>query len=208
MKIYDVSPTLHPGIAVWPGDSRFEIKPVARMSEGDSMNLSTVTLSLHTGAHVDAFWHFSDNGGTIDQAALEPYLGEVTLFTPDVAGVIGPESLAPALEEPPCRLIVRCNPGRRLDEFDPSFPYFSIEAAQALVAAGVRLIGTDSPSVDEADSKDFAVHHLFGKAGTAILEGLVLDGVPDGRYELIALPLKIAGGDGSPVRAVLRTLPA
>lgn len=204
MKIYDLSPTLHPGIAVWPGDTPFSRESVMRIRDGESVNLSSIRMSLHTGAHMDAPWHFQDRGISIDEVPLDHCVGSAVVVHLAVSGAIRPADLEAAVGSKPKRLLVCCNPDRSPDLFPEPFPYFSEEAARFLAAAGVCLVGTDSPSVDHVDSKDLPAHRAFGEAGIVILENLLLEHVPEGEYDLTALPLKIAGADGSPVRAILR----
>lgn len=205
MKIYDISPLIHPGIAVWPGDSPFSRREVLQVRRGDSVNLSTVQLSLHTGSHADAPYHVGDDGQSIEEMDLEAYVGRARLVSLNVNGLIQEKDVAPLLSDALERLLIRCNPDADPDHFPSSFVYFAPEAAARIGSAGVKLVGTDAPSVDPVDSKDLPAHHAFFRFRMAILENLYLQAVPDGDYELIALPLKIAGGDGSPVRAILRT---
>lgn len=204
MTIYDISPLIHSGAAVWPGDQPFRRSPSLRIERGDSVNLSSVRMSLHVGAHADAPNHFDDAGAAIDEVLLGPYFGPARLITLTGTDGIDPAELEPFLRTSPRRLLVRCNPFIDPDEFPREIRYFTPEAAQSVAEAGVELIGTDAPSVDPLKSRDLPAHKAFGQGGVAILENLLFRGVPDGEYELAALPLKIAGGDGSPVRAVLR----
>lgn len=206
MKIYDISPPLHPGIAVWPGDVPFQRTESLRLSDGASVNLSSITLSSHTGAHADAPSHFLNSGKTIDQVDLQAYIGPAKVVSISAREYIRASDLDGCTSQKPVRLLVRCNPGIDPNRFPDCFIYFSPQAAERIGKAGVKLIGTDAPSVDRIDSKDLAAHHAFARYGTAILENLNLRGVSDGEYELIALPLRIAGGDGSPVRAILREM--
>ncbi len=203
-KLYDISPLLEPPIAVWPGDAPFERNQSLSIAKGAPVNLSSMSASLHTGAHADAPSHFDDNATGIDQVDLQAYLGPARLITVEAAETISAQDLMPVLEQTPERLLVRCNPDVDPRRFPSRFVHFSTQAAQAIGEAGVRLVGLDAPSVDFVDSKDLPCHNIFHRHGTAILENLLLAGVPDGEYELIALPLRIRGGDASPVRAVLR----
>ncbi|HEV8132385.1 MAG TPA: arylformamidase [Acidobacteriota bacterium] len=206
MKIYDISPLLHPGIAVWPGDTPFSRTELMRLSDGESINLSSVTLSLHTGAHADAPSHFLSGGTPIDQVDLHLYVGPARIVTLHVAQCVDAEDLQEILRSKPERLLIRVNPNIDPDYFPEKCVHLSPRAATRIGMAGVKLIGTDAPSVDPVDSKDLPAHHALARYGTAILENLNLRQVPDGDYELIALPLKIAGGDASPVRAILREM--
>lgn len=167
------------------------------------MNLSFVEMSLHTGAHADAFSHVLEEGTPIDKMRLETYLGPASLLTLKGRSTIDAASLEGVLQAAPQRLLVRGNPGIDPDRFPATFAYFEEEAARAICGAGVVLVGTDAPSVDRVDSKALTVHKIFARSGTSILENLNFKDVPDGNYELVALPLKIAGGDAAPVRAIL-----
>ncbi len=208
MPIYDISRELRAGMAVWPGDSPYELRSVLSRAEGSSVNLTTLTLSAHTGSHVDAPYHFSDDGPRMDAVDLSAYWGLAQVVT--VARDSGP--LEPAdfaghdLGRAP-RLLVH-SPASAGDAtvFPAAFVYPSPALADHLGRLGVALYGTDAPSMDAADSATLPGHNALRRNGIAVLEGLDLTGVPDGLYELVALPLKIAGGDGSPVRAALRAL--
>lgn len=207
-KLFDISRTINPAIAVWPGDSSFSAEVVAAINQGASINLTTLTLSSHTGTHADAPYHFSNDDLTIEQVPLAAYVGPATVVT--VARESG--SLTPAdfpdLDWPVVsRLLVHSNASSTPHQtFPTEFVYPSPELADWLGRHQVVLFGSDAPSMDDMNSKTLPGHHAMRRNRIAILEGLLLSGVPDGDYELIALPLKIEGGDGSPVRAILRSL--
>ncbi len=176
--------------------------------EGAPVNLTTLTLSAHTGAHMDAPHHIADDAPSVAALDLAPFWGPVQVVT--VARAAGP--LLPAdfdhadLRKAP-RLLVRSAASSYAAEVFPlAFVYPSPQLADHLGRLGLCLFGTDAPSMDPVDSTDLPGHHALLRNGIAILEGLALAHVTDGLYELVALPLKIAGGDGSPVRAALRTL--
>jgi arylformamidase len=206
--LIDISRTLEPSLAVWPGDTPFARRTVLSMAEGAFVNLSTLTLSSHTGAHVDAPFHVQRSGVTIEHLALDAYWGPaqvVTVHKP--TGSLAPEDLGHVNLSLAPRLLVRSTGSTAPhDVFPAEFVYPSPLLAEVLGRAGIVLYGSDTPSMDHADSKDLSGHNALLAAGIAILEGLDLRAAPDGVYELVALPLKIAGGDGSPVRAALRTL--
>jgi arylformamidase len=176
------------------------------MSRGDPVNVGAIALSTHTGSHVDAPHHVLADGSAVDALPLEPFIGPALLIEVVGAPAVGLASLAGLDDAPPERLLVRTR--RRTDpaRFDRAYPPLAPEAAERLVALGIRLYGTDAPSIDPFDSVSIDAHRILARGGVMILEGLRLDEPPPGTYELIALPLRIAGGDGSPVRAVLRTL--
>jgi arylformamidase len=207
MTLIDISRTLQPSLAVWPGDTPFARRTMLAMQDGAAVNLSTLTLSAHTGSHVDAPFHVKVDGSTIERLPLEPYWGLAQVVTVrKAAGPLSAEdfqhvdlALAP-------RLLVRSGGSSSPhDVFPAEFVYPVPALARVLARAGIVLYGSDTPSMDHAESKELPGHHALLDAGIAILEGLDLRAAPDGVYELAALPLKIAGGDGSPVRAVLRT---
>ncbi len=211
MRLYDITPPVAPGIPVWPGDTPFEISRSWAIARGDSVNVSALTTTPHVGAHADAPFHVDEDGATIDQLPLDAFLGPCRLVEVPPEPLILPGHLPAGtdLGDPP-RWLLRTgsNSAGTLREgaFPERFSALSPELARALVAAGARLVGLDSPSVDPFDSKELVAHHILAGGGVVNLEGLALDGVPPGLYELIALPLRLAGLDASPVRAVLREL--
>lgn len=210
MRIWDISEPIEPATATFPGDTAFEQQWVLRQEHGGSCNVSTIRMSVHLGTHTDAPLHFDVAGPDIASVDLSVYVGRCRVV--DVAGVGEPPhvpaaALQPALLRGVERILFRTRPGHDHRVFDPRFTTLGPEAARALVAAGVRLVGIDTPSMDHADSKDLDAHHVLYEGGVAILENLDLRGVAAGDYELIALPLRIVGGDSSPVRAILRELP-
>lgn len=205
-KLYDITRTLSPVIAVWPGDTPFSTEIIMAMNRGESVNLTTLTLSSHTGTHVDADFHFFNTGRTIEQMPLAAYVGPATVVT--VPRPAGPLTLSdfPGLDWGRVqRLLVHSAASDQpVDQFPTDIVYPSPELADWLGRHGALLFGSDAPSMDALDSQTLPGHNALRRNGIAILEGLLFNDVPDGEYELIALPLKIAGGDGSPVRAILR----
>lgn len=176
------------------------------MAEGASVNVSTNHLSTHTGAHADAPYHFYEEGARMDEVEIEKYIGRARVV--DLAGSERVEEghlLGLDLSRLE-RLLFRTLAGAPGEAFPGPFPYLSPEAARSIALAGVKLVGIDTPSLDPVDSKDLPAHHILLERGVGMLEGLDLRGVPPGDYELIALPLKLAGLDASPVRAILREL--
>ena len=206
--IIDISRTLFPGIAVWPGDSAFERQTMLSRAEGASVNLSTLTLSAHTGSHVDAPFHFQNEGATVEALDLAPFWGPAQVVTVGRQdGPLGPEDFAGwDLRRAP-RLLVH-SPASALDPalFPEQFVYPGAGLAAFMAEQGIILFGTDAPSMDAADDEVLPGHNALQRHGIAILEGLDLSRAPDGLYELVALPLKIDGCDGSPVRAALRPI--
>lgn len=208
--IIDISRTLSPAIAVWPGDTPFSIQTTLSLSAGESVNVTTLTLSAHTGTHIDAPYHFQQEGRTVEALPLDIYWGPAQVVTiQQQEGALLPGAFAGYDLTRAPRLLVR-TPSSEKDprEFSRAYVYPSPELATYLQEQGVILYGCDAPSMDSVESKTLPGHHALQANGIAILESLDLSRVEDGLYELVALPLKIAGGDGSPVRAALRTLPA
>lgn len=204
-QIIDISQQLQIGIAVWPGDTEFQNFWVMRMDKGDSCNVGSVTMSLHTGTHADAPLHFVRDGGTPVDADLTPYIGPVTVIDVGAVESIARKHVESAIEGGGRRILFRTGTAKP-DEWNDCFAYFGTDAARTLVESGVLLVGIDTPSIDRSDSKSLESHKIFASGNVALLENLVLDHVKPGQYELIALPLKLAGMDASPVRAILRTM--
>lgn len=210
--IYDLSPVIGPSLAVWPGDTPPSREILLDMRRGDHLTLSTLKSTVHVGSHADAPSHFSRDGESIEKRPLDLYLGPCRLVRiravrgaalqpADLAGV-----LVPRATDEVTRLLIDTGTFPDPRSFNEDFAALSPALVDDLHARGVRLVGLDSPSVDLFASKDLSSHQALLRHDMAILEGLVLAHVPEGVYELIALPLPIAGADGSPVRAVLRDL--
>ena len=208
--LYDISPEVAPGFPVWPGDTPYAARLTWRLAAGDSVNLSSLTTTPHLGSHADAPFHTEEGGATAADLPLEPFLGPCRVIeVPGRPPLVEPAHLAGVdLADPP-RLLLKTGSAAafvRGDAFPEDFTALSPALARRLGEAGALLVGLDTPSVDPFDSKTLDAHHALARSGLAILEGLALDAVPPGVYELIALPLKIRGLDASPIRAVLRTL--
>ncbi|MDX1417260.1 MAG: cyclase family protein [Candidatus Promineifilaceae bacterium] len=207
-RIIDISRTLSTETAVWPGDTPFQLLRVMSREKGDSVNLTTITISAHTGTHVDAPIHYTDRGATMEAVELRPFWGLAQVVTiSKTSGPLSPTdfsqfdlSLAP-------RLLVRTPVGAiPISQFPEEIPYPTPELADHLGGLGICLYGTDAPSMDNIHSETLPGHKALLRNRIAILESLDLSRAADELYEICAMPLKIAGGDGSPVRAVLRTL--
>jgi len=206
MEIIDISRVLQKGTAVWPGDTDYQLTKTQDRGLGEVVNLTTLTLSAHTGTHVDAFFHFTDDGASVDQMDLTPYWGPAQVVTIEkTAGPLFIEDFAGHDLSLAPRLLVRSQ-NAEVDQrrFPEEYIYPSPELAGHLEGQGIILFGSDAPSMDDQNSKTLDGHNALARAGIFILEWLDLSQVQDGLYELVALPLRIAGGDGSPVRAALR----
>jgi len=204
--LYDLSPTIRPGFPVWPGDTPFESRLIWSLEEGASVNLSRLVTTPHLGSHADAPFHTEPRGETMEDLPLERYLGACRVIRVPPVPVIEPRHVEGIDLTNPGRILFRTDSIRDRKTFPERFTALSPELASLLGERGTLLVGLDTPSVDPFDSKTLDAHHALARGRVAILEGLILDGVPEGLYELIALPLKLAGLDASPVRAILRTL--
>jgi arylformamidase len=206
--IWDISPPIEPGTPVWPGDTPVRIERVWRMEAGSPVNVGRLTCSPHTGAHADAPLHYDAEGAAIGQVPLTPYLGRCrVVHCIGATPLVLPEHLTPFAETLPPRVLLRTYERTPVTVWDESFCAVAPQTIDFLAARGVMLIGIDTPSLDPQESKTMDAHARVRAHRMSILEGLVLDAVPPGDYELIALPLKFTTLDASPVRAVLRTCP-
>jgi arylformamidase len=191
--LWDISPTISAAIPVWPGDTPFAAGPTWDIEDGCPVRVSRMTMTTHLGAHTDA-------------VALDPYLGPCRVIHCIGASPVRPQDVAPYLRDTPPRVLLRTYASAPQQAWDPAFPAIAPDTVALLASHGVILVGTDAASLDPQDSKTLDAHHAVHRHRMAILEGVVLDAVAPGDYELIALPLKLAGMDASPVRAILRSL--
>jgi len=207
--LVDATMTIRPGMPVWPGDPEAGIRPVCSMENGDGCNVSELQLGTHTGTHIDAPRHYLADGPGVEALPLEALTGPCWVM--DLAEVdeeIRPEHLQAA---PPCdRLVLRTgNTRRRLAEQDcfcREFAHIGEEAARHLVNGSVRLVGIDYLSVERFGAENSPVHRILLKAGVVLVEGLDMRQVQQGWWRLTCLPLKIAGADGAPARALCERL--
>ncbi len=207
LRLWDISPPVHAGSPVFPGDAAFSSVWAARIAPGCPVNVSTLTLSPHTGAHADAPLHYDNAGAAIGTLDLAPYLGRCRVIHAIAAGpLVTWPMLSHALHDLPPRVLVRTYARAPVDHWDPQLAAYAPDTIEHLADLGVQLVGIDTASIDPADSKALSSHQVVRLRGLRVLENLVLDDVPEGDYELIALPLKLTTADASPVRAVLREL--
>jgi len=206
-RIWDISPPVDAASPVFPGDTPYQQRWAASIGPGCPVNVARLTLSPHIGAHADAPLHYDAAGAAIGAVDLRPYLGRCRVIHAIGAGpLVEARHLAHALDELPARVLLRCYSQAPLDRFDVDLPACAPELLDALADLGVLLVGIDSASVDPAASKRLDSHQVLRQRGLRVLENLLLDDVPEGDYELIALPLRWMSADASPVRAVLREL--
>ena len=207
-QLWDISAPVHSGSPVYPGDVAYSQRWCATVSADCPVNLSAITLSPHIGSHADAPLHYQADGLAVGGLALEPFIGPCRVIHVMGCGpLIEWQHLAPALAEGvdvPPRVLVRTY-YQAPTQWDAALTAFAPATLERLADAGVLLVGTDSASVDPADSTLLPSHQVLRQRQMRVLENLLLDAVPEGDYELIALPLRLMQADASPVRAVLRS---
>ncbi len=235
-KLWDISPPVNARSPVFPGDTAYTQSWVASIGPGCSVNVSAITLSPHVGAHADAPLHYDPDGQAIGEVELDAFIGPCRVIHAIGCGpLVEWRHIEHALSDPPPggfqggsaptggsdprsggawrlgavpeRVLVRVYQHMPQAAFDNALPAFAPETVERLADLGVKLIGIDSASIDPADSKPLLSHQVIRQRGLRVLENLLLDNVPEGDYELIALPLKLTTADASPVRAILRELP-
>ena len=200
----DISQPLDNRIAVWPGDTLFNYKVTWSKEESTSVNVGQITMSTHTGTHIDAPFHFNDDGKKVIELDVNLYVGRARVIHLPISSSIGLKELSGVELDGVTRLLIRTDAWTDRSVFPTEIPEIEPKLASYLAKKGVRLLGLDLPSVDPIDSKELTAHHELTRHGIHILEGLVLDHIDSGDYELAALPLSLVEADGSPVRAVLR----
>lgn len=199
----DITRPLGAQTAEWPGDTPFSIDWTSHVWRGDSVSVSRILMSPHVGTHADAPAHYQSGGATTAGFDLTDFVGrvivvdargleEVDLTVLETGGAIGSR-----------RVLVRVLDVVQAERFVGEFAALAVEAAEALVDNGLRLYGTDAPSIDPVDSSRMSAHKVLGAAGVPILENLDLTRAEPGAYDLIALPLKLEAAEAAPVRAVL-----
>ncbi len=206
MLLYDVTRPLSSTLPVYPGDPAIEITPIAQRAWGDAANVSHVALSSHSGTHLDAPRHFFDDGASLDELDLRVLMGPARVYDMPGTSHLTAADLQALDLEGVTRVLFKTANSALWDRpgFQPAYLALTAPAAQVLVEHGVQLVGIDYLSVDAFEAHDFPVHRTLLSAGVVILEGLDLRAVPPGSYDLCALPLLLAAGDGAPARAVLR----
>jgi arylformamidase len=206
-RLWDISPAVHEGAPVFPGDTPYRQRWAATISPDCPVNVSEISLSPHVGAHADAPLHYDPAGATIGDVDLAPFLGRCRVIHAIARGpLIEWAHIAHAVADLPPRVLVRTYQRAPVERWDGALAAYAPATIERLAALGVKLVGIDTASIDPADSKTLDSHQVIRRLDLRVLENLVLDEVPEGDYELIALPLKLVSADASPVRAVLRQL--
>jgi arylformamidase len=204
-RIWDLSPPVSPSSPVFPGDTPYQQQWAATLAPGCPVNVSSITTTPHVGAHADAPLHYDAEGEAIGALDLDPYLGPCrVIHAIDRGPLIEWDHIAHAVRDLPPRVLVRTYERMPFDRWDPQLAAYAPATIERLADLGVRLVGIDTASIDPADSKALPSHQVIRRRQLRVLENLVLDDVPEGDYELIALPLKLMSADASPVRAILR----
>ena len=206
LKIWDISPPVDEQAAVFPGDTAYSQKLHFSLSPNCPVNVNSITLSPHTGAHADAPMHYANGEASVGSLSLEPYIGTCrVIHCLDCGALVLPAHIAHALNDLPARVLLRT--ARVASQSWDSFTAVAPETLALLAIKNIALVGIDTPSVDPATSQTLPSHQQLLRYRLRVLENLVLDDVTEGDYELIALPLKLTRADASPVRAILRELP-
>ncbi|WP_341960494.1 cyclase family protein [Planococcus maritimus] len=203
-SIIDISMTLDAATPEWPGDTPFAYRLSVTKEQSGSVNIGELQSSTHIGTHIDAPFHYDEQGLTTDELPLDVYL-----TTAQVMEVTGREHVKLSdldeLRQGVSAVLLKTASWQNRSEFPGTWPTLDPEIAEWMKDNNIRLLGVDVPSVDPETSKELPMHHAMNRNERFILEGIVLDSVAAGVYQLAALPLKIRGGEGSPVRAVLYT---
>jgi arylformamidase len=209
MRFHDVSVLICEDLPVWPGDPGISMTLASSLDQGNDANVTRLEMGVHTGTHIDAPFHFEANGKSIDQLPIDTLIGSCRVFElPEIKGGIGVKDIEKLNIKGETRILFKTRNSIwwKTDErkFQKDFVYITEEGAKFLVSHGVKLVGIDYLSVEKFGSADYATHHLFLRNQVVIIEGLNLSDIGSGEYELIALPLRIKGADGSPARVILR----
>jgi len=207
-RLWDISAPVHTASPVFPGDTAYSQQWCATIGPGCPVNVSAITLSPHVGSHADAPLHYDAGGASIGDVPLDAFIGPCRVIHAIGCGpLITWEHIAHAVKDTlPARVLVRTYERMPVDRWDGQLTAYAPDTIERLADRGVVLVGIDTASIDPADSKTLDSHQVIRRRGLRVLENLVLDEVPAGDYELIALPLKLTTADASPVRAVLRAL--
>ena len=203
-RILDISIAVRPGTPQWPGDTPYSCRWTWRRSAGASVNVSVLEMSPHVGTHADAPLHIRDGWPSSESLELDAFVGAAVVLGLEAApGLVDVPAIAPRLPARVERLLLRTGRSIADGSFPQGWPALTADAVRWLAGRGLRLLGVDAPSVDERESKTLDTHRALFEAGASVIENLDLRGVPEGRYELIALPLRVEGLDAAPVRAAL-----
>ena len=208
-RTYDITLDIHEGMIAYPGNPPVGVRPHEQIADGAAANVTALAFGSHTGTHVDAARHFIDGGQPVEQLPLDILIGPATvLAVPEDVTAIDSDVLARAGLDGATRVLLRTRNSRLLREpaFREDFAYLTGDGAAFLVAGGVRLVGMDYLSIEAFDADEPRAHETLLHDEVIVVEGLDLNDMPAGRYELICLPLRVRGIDGAPARVVLREM--
>jgi arylformamidase len=208
-RFYDITLPIRPDMITYPDNPPVRVDPHTRIAHGDDANVTELAFGSHTGTHVDAAHHFVDGAQTVDALPLERLIGPaIVVEIPRDVTKIGAAELRAAGIDGETRVLLKTRNGELLgrDRFDEGFVHITGDGAHFLVERGVELVALDYLSIEAFDADEPEAHRTLLEKEVVVVEGVDLREAPPGRYELLCLPLKIAGGDGAPVRAVLRTI--
>jgi arylformamidase len=206
MRLIDVSVPLDAQLPTYPHNTPFSLEPIKRMARGDSSNVSTLHMSAHTGTHVDAPRHFFDQGAGTESLPLELLIGRTRVIEIDSRAGVAAEDLAPIDLSDDIRVLIKTHNSRLWGspEFHADYVGVTDSGAKHLVEHGIKVVGVDYLSVEKFHTPGAPAHHVLLGAGTIVIEGLNLQEVDPGVYEMFCLPLRVVGSDGAPARVVLR----
>jgi arylformamidase len=205
--IYDITRPLEGYLPGWPGDTPFVFEFVSTIAGGSSCNVGAMTVSTHFGTHVDAPSHYIDGAPSMHELGVDAFVGLAAIVEGCGRELITVDLFEGIDFSTVSRVLIRTGTWPKGAPFPTCIPLLADDVPDFLGQNGVKLIGLDVPSVDQIKSTSLPIHLGLGRNRVLILESIDLAGVPPGKYELIALPLRIVGADGSPVRAILRDLP-
>jgi arylformamidase len=204
----DISVPIYSGMVHWPDNPPVKIERIMDLAHGDAANVSKIELGAHTGTHMDAPRHFLADGVGLDEMPLDATIGTARVINIEHPQAILPSELEAHNLQAGERVLFRTLNSKRCwktDQFVEDFVYISASAAQYLVERQVRTVGIDYLSVGGYVNDGVETHQILLEAGIWLIEGLNLSEVKPGTYELICLPLRVAGADGAPARAILRS---
>jgi arylformamidase len=206
MRLIDVSVPLDSQLPTYPHNTPFSLEPIKRIARGDSSNVSTLHMSAHTGTHVDAPRHFFDQGAGTESLPLELLIGRARVIEIDSRAGVAAEDLAPIDLSDDIRVLIKTHNSRLWGspEFHEDYVGVTDSGARHLVEHGIKVVGVDYLSVEKFHNPGAPAHHVLLGAGTIVIEGLNLQEVDPGVYEMFCLPLRVVGSDGAPARVVLR----
>jgi arylformamidase len=206
--LFDVSLSIEPDMVTWPSDPKVEIELYKDLNKGDSSTVSMMKLGSHTGTHIDAPLHMIKGGKSVDELDLELLYGKVLVVEIKDKKSIKRKEIEAIDLNGISRIIFKTRNSEIFPKgkFDEEFVYLEPETAEYLVENGTRLVGVDAPSIDGYKCKDHPTHQVLMANSVVIIELLDLSRVKNGMFRLIALPLKIKGGDGAPARVVLKAI--